>query len=91
MVFATKIFSRVKKLFSCNKCSLFVHIKCNGISASEYRGLENEPDVHSFCKLCIQDMFPFGSLENDELSVLYDFDVPSLLTVHLHLRPHLTL
>ena len=68
-----------QKAIFCNKCSSFVHIKCNGISASEYRELANEPDVHWFCKLCIQDVFPFGSLGNEDLAALYDFDVPSFV------------
>ena len=61
-----------QKAIFCNECCLFVHIKCNGISTSEYRELENEPDVHWFCKLCIQDVFTFGSLGNEDLAALYE-------------------
>lgn len=70
------------KAVFCNKCNLFVHIKCNDISVQEYRELENAPDeIHWFCKRCIKEMFPFGSLENDELSVLYNFDLPSFVEI----------
>ena len=42
--------------------------------------LENETDdVPWFCGKCTEDMFPFGSLENEELSGLSDYDLPSLI------------
>ena len=68
------------KAIFCNKYNFFVHIKCNNITASEYKKLEKEPDdVPWFCKLCIKDMFPFGSLANEDLLGLYDFDLPSFV------------
>ena len=54
-------------------------MKCNGISASEYKELEKEPDVSWFCKKCTTDMFPFSSLANDELLGRSDVDVPSFI------------
>lgn len=69
-----------QKAIFCNKCNFFVHIKCNNITASEYKQLEKEPDdVHWFCKLCITEMFPFGLLANEDLLGLYDFDLPSFI------------
>ena len=69
-----------QKAIFCNKCNFFVHIKCNNITATEYKKLEKEPDdVPWFCKLCINDMFPFSSLANEDLSGLYDFDLPSFV------------
>ena len=42
--------------------------------------LENETDdVPWFCGKCTEDMFPFGSLENEELSSLNNFDLPSFI------------
>ena len=64
----------------CSNCNLWVHIKCNNISVSEYRGLQNESDnVPWFCIKCTKLVFPFGSLDTEELSNLYDFDVPSFV------------
>ena len=62
----------------CDNCNFYVHTKkCN---ASEYTELENEPDdVSWFCKKCTTDMFPFGSLANDEFLGLRDFDLPSFI------------
>ena len=69
-----------QKAIFCNKCNFFVHIKCNNITATEYKKLEKEPDdVPWFCKLCIKDMFPFSSLTNEDLLGLYDFDLPSFV------------
>ncbi len=53
-------------------------MKCNDVPVSEYELLEKEPDyVPWFCLNCTKFMFPFGLLENEELSNLYDFDLPS--------------
>ena len=69
-----------QKAILCNNCNFYVHLKCNGISASEYKELEKEPDdVSWFCKTCTTEMFPFGPLENDELLGLYNFDLPSFV------------
>ena len=63
----------------CNKCNLFVHIKCNNITALDYSNLEREPDdVPWFCKLCNKEIVPFRSLANEVLLGLYEFDLPSL-------------
>ena len=88
-----------QKAVFCNNCNFYVHTKCNNISASEYKELENEPDDYCWlCKKCTHEMFPFGSLENDELSGLCDFDLPSLIdsapsfeiTSNLMALPHLS-
>ena len=68
------------KAIFCNNCNLWVHIKCNNISNSEYLEFQNEADdVLWFCLQCTKIMFPFGQLDNDELLNLYDFDLPSFL------------
>ena len=68
--------SNQKALF-CINCKFYIHIKCNGISASEYKELEKETDdVSWFCKKCTMDMFPFGSLANEEFLGLREFDLP---------------
>ena len=66
----------------CNASNWWHHIKCNSISCSEYEALSNEPDdVPWFCINCTIEyhasVFPFGSIGNDALSNLFDFDKPS--------------
>ena len=69
-----------QKAILCNNCNFYVHSKCNGVSASEDKELENEPDdVSWFCKTCTTEMFLFGKLENDELLGLHNFDLPSFV------------
>ena len=74
-----KILARGKSIF-CNHCKFWVHIRCNDISYSEYKELQKEPDdVPWFCLNCTADMFPFGSLDNEELSNLNELDFPSFV------------
>ena len=69
-----------QKEILCDSCNFYIHMKCNDISYSEYKELEKEPDdVSWFCTKCTLDMFPFGSLANDELLVLCDFDLLSFM------------
>ena len=81
-----------QKAIFCNNCNFYVHIKCNDISTAEYKEIEKEPDeVSWFCKKCTIDMFPFGSLSNEELLGIGDFDLPSFIDLLLGLKLHLTL
>ena len=64
----------------CNHCQFWVHIRCNNISNSEHEELQKEPDdVPWFCLKCTAVMFPFGSLDNEELCSLNEFDFPSFI------------
>ena len=75
-----KITPNSQKAILCNNCNFYIHIKCNGISAAEYKQLEKDPDdVSWFCKSCIKDLLPFGSLTNKELLKLHGFDLPSFV------------
>ena len=68
------------KAVFCNNCKLWVHIRCNNISNSEYNELQKEADdVPLFCLNCTIIIFPFGQLDNDELSNLHDFDFASFV------------
>ena len=69
-----------QKAIFCFNCNFYVHIKCDDISTAEYQELEKEPDeVSWFCKKCTINMFPFGSLPNEELLGIGDFDLPSFI------------
>ena len=68
----------------CNNCNFWQHIKCNGISASEYEALSNEPDdIPWLCINCTktyhQSIFPFGAIDNETLSNLFGLDKPSVV------------
>ena len=68
------------KAVFCNNCKLWVHIRCNNTSNSEYNELQKEADdVPWFCLNCTIIILPFGQLDNDELSNLHDFDFPSFV------------
>ena len=67
-----------KKGIFCEKCNFWHHAKCNDISVSEYEALCSEPDdVPWFCINCTityhELIFPFGSIENETLSILYSY------------------
>ena len=64
----------------CDYCNYWVHICCNNISVKEYEELKKEPEnVPWFCVKCTEIMFPFGSVDNAELSNLNNFDFPSFV------------
>ena len=47
----------------CDKCNLWVHIKCNNLNCLDYQYL-NENDDPWFCLKCNIELFPFGTLNN---------------------------
>ena len=64
----------------CDHCNFWVHIRCNNISVKEYNELQKEPEnVPWLCLKCTEIMFPFGSVDNEELSNLNNFDFPSFV------------
>ena len=86
----------------CNNCNFYVHITCSEVSPSEYKTLADEPDeVPWFCKKCTiadrESIFPFGTVENEILSDLFELDKPSVvdslpsfeITSHLTNLPNL--
>ena len=80
MVYTTKILLLIINQFFGNDCNFWAHVKCNNISNFEYVELQNETDeVPWFCLQCTKIMSPFGRLDNDELSNLNHFDIPTFL------------
>ena len=74
-----KIPEHYKSVF-CDYCNYWVHIRCNNISVKEYEELQKQPEnVPWFCVKCTEIMFPFGSVDNAELSNLNNFDFPSFV------------
>jgi len=79
MCYLPQKYTNQKAVF-CNSCNFYIHLKCNDILFSDYKRLENEPeDVAWSCKKCTMDIFPFGSLADDEFLVLLFFDLPSFV------------
>ena len=48
----------------CDKCNLWVNIKCNNLKFIDYLYL-NENDELWFCLNCNTELFPFGTLNNN--------------------------
>ena len=50
----------------CDKCHIWVHIKCNKINLQTYKFLQKSPSTW-YCIKCFEDIFPFGTIPNEEL------------------------
>ena len=71
-----------QKAIKCDKCDLWSHASCNGISKSEYMKLmEEDDDVPWYCIPCLilenAEIYPFGLLSKTELCDLLGVDLPS--------------
>ena len=92
-----------QKAIQCNECNFWFHAKCEKISDLEYKILCDQPDnIPWFCVNCTmfdrESTFPFGSLDNEDLLILNNLDIPSLtesepsfeITSHLTNLPNLS-
>ena len=50
----------------CDKCHVWVHIKCNEISLQNYEFLQKSPSAW-YCIKCFEDIVPFETISNEEL------------------------
>ena len=51
----------------CDKCHIWVHIKCNNINnIKTYKVLQKNP-LAWYCIKCFEDIVPFGTISNEEL------------------------
>ena len=71
-----------QKGIKCDKCQLWSHASCNGISKSEYGELvEEDDDVPWYCMPCLvlksAEIFPFGLFSKTELCELLEVELPS--------------
>ena len=53
------------KAIQCDKCHLWVHIKCNKTNTQTYRLLERD-ETTWYCISCSKDLFPFFSLNDND-------------------------
>ena len=51
----------------CDKCNLWIHIKCNNINKQTYNYLKWDSS-HWFCITCTKEFLPFSSIENWEFA-----------------------
>ena len=47
----------------CDKCNLWVNMKCNNLNFRDYQYLNGNDDPW-FCLKCNSELFPFGTLNN---------------------------
>ena len=57
--------ARNHKAIQCDKCHLWVHIKCNKTNTQTYRLLERDGTTW-YCISCSKDLFPFFSLNDND-------------------------
>ena len=50
----------------CDKCHIWVQIKCNKINLQTYKFLQKNSSVW-YCIKCFEDIVPFGTISNEEL------------------------
>ena len=50
----------------CDKCHIWVHIKCNEINLQNYEFLQKSPSAWYSIK-CFEDIVPFETISNEEL------------------------
>ena len=53
------------KAIQCDKCKLWVHIKCNKINVQTYNLLINDESTW-YCLKCVQTIFPFSEVNKEE-------------------------
>ena len=54
----------------CDKCNLWVHIKCNNLNYIDFKYLSGNGDPW-FCLKCNSQLFPFGALSNKNVCNTY--------------------
>ena len=51
----------------CDKCNLWIHIKCNKINKQTYNYLKSDSS-HWFCISCTKEFLPFSGIEDGEFA-----------------------
>ena len=51
----------------CDKCNLWVHIKCNNLNYVDHKYLSGKGDPW-FCLKCKSQLFPFGTINNKKIT-----------------------
>ena len=48
----------------CDNCNTWFHLKCSGLTKSDFKTLGDNPFDIWYCKKCLQGNFPFASMDN---------------------------
>ena len=72
----------------CDKCHIWVHIKCNKINLKTYKLLQKSPLVR-YCIKCFEDIVPFGGLSPMRNSLKQTKDPKLSLLSFQSTTPHL--
>ena len=68
------------KAIQCDKCQLWVHIKCNKINVQTYNFLI-EDETTWYCISCSKDLYPFSSLNDSKFHKTIQGKKTKFLTV----------
>ena len=59
----------------CDSCDQWVHKKCSGLSTLQFKHLASVPSSSWFCELCLQDILPYGHLNDTNFhNILHSVD-----------------
>ena len=47
-----------------DNCNTWIHLKCSGLTKSDFKMLGDSPSDKWYCKKCLQDNFPFAGMDN---------------------------
>ena len=54
------------QVIECDKCNLWIHIKCNKINKQTYTYLQTDTS-YSYCMICAKEFLPFSYTNDEEL------------------------
>ena len=75
------------KAIKCDKCGLWVHIKCNKINVQTYNLLQKD-NSSWYCISCVKTVFPFSDLNNHEFHTTIQGKKIKYLTVSRKRSPN---
>ena len=67
MEYAPKTVANNHQAIKCDKCNLWIHIKCNKINKQTYNYLKPDSS-HWFCISCTKEFLPFADIEDGEFA-----------------------
>ena len=65
----TKIIRPEYHFLQCKNCQHFIHKKCNKLNDIDYNLLKS--DTTWFCIICVNDLFPFSTVSDQELRLIH--------------------
>ena len=85
----TLIIKRKQNCICCDVCDHWVHLKCSGLSKTEFLTLgENNNSDYWYCRSCIFEALPFSSLDNYKLAKLFHASKSNHNSINHDVRYH---